>query len=53
MPALSYATFQSGGIADGLVYTTQNVFIGVALGLALGLTTGLLMGRVRAGGRPA
>lgn len=47
MPALSYATFQSGGIADGLVYTTQNVFIGVGLGLALGLATGLLMGRVR------
>ncbi len=47
MPALSYATFQSGGIADGLVYTTQNVFIGVGLGLAVGLTIGLVMGRVR------
>jgi len=47
MPALSYATFQSGGIADGLLYTTQNVFIGVGIGLVLGLLTGLLMGRVR------
>lgn len=47
MPALTYATFQTGGIADGLAYTTQNVFIGVGLGLALGLATGLLMGRVR------
>jgi len=47
MPALSYATFQSGGIADGLLYTTENVFIGVGLGLVLGLATGLLMGRVR------
>jgi ABC-type nitrate/sulfonate/bicarbonate transport system permease component len=47
MPALTYATFQSGGIADGLLYTTENVFIGVGLGLAFGIATGLLMGRVR------
>ena len=47
MPALAYATFQSGGIADGLLYTSGERVIGVRLGLALGLVTGLLMGRVR------
>jgi ABC-type nitrate/sulfonate/bicarbonate transport system permease component len=47
MPALTYATFQTGGIADGLRYTTENVFIGVGIGLVAGAAIGLLMGRVR------
>lgn len=47
MPALNYATYQSGGIVDGLVYTAQNVFLGVGIGLVLGSALGLTMGRSR------
>jgi ABC-type nitrate/sulfonate/bicarbonate transport system permease component len=47
MPALTYATYQEGGIGDGLLYTAENVAIGVGIGLALGIAVGLLMARVR------
>jgi ABC-type nitrate/sulfonate/bicarbonate transport system permease component len=50
MPALSYATYQTGGIADGVIYTGANVAIGVSIGLVLGFATGLLMARVRLAG---
>lgn len=34
----------SGGISDGLLYTTQQVLSGVALGSAIGIALGVLMG---------
>lgn len=44
---LAYNSFGSGGIWSNLLYTIQNVYLGVAIGLALGYALGLGMARGR------
>ena len=45
--ALEYVLFTTGGIYQNLLYTIENVLIGVALGTAVGFPLGVLIGRVR------
>jgi ABC-type nitrate/sulfonate/bicarbonate transport system permease component len=42
---LKYTTFGTGGIFSNLVYTMQNVYMGVLTGLILGYSIGMLMSR--------
>ncbi len=45
--ALEYVLFTTGGIYQNLLYTIENVIIGVSVGTAIGFTLGVLIGRVR------
>jgi NitT/TauT family transport system permease protein len=45
--ALAYHSFGSGGIWSNLLYTIQNVYLGVAIGLVIGYAIGLGMARGR------
>lgn len=45
--ALEYVLFTTGGIYQNLLYTIENVLIGVFVGTAIGFTLGVLIGRVR------
>jgi ABC-type nitrate/sulfonate/bicarbonate transport system permease component len=45
--ALEYVGFQTGGIREGLYYTTQNVLVGAGVGTVLGLVVGWLVGMSR------
>lgn len=45
--ALEFVGFQTGGIRDGLIYTTRNVLLGVGVGAVLGLLVGWVIGSSR------
>ncbi len=45
--ALEYVLFTTGGIYQNLLYTIENVLIGVSVGTAIGFSLGVLIGRVR------
>lgn len=45
--ALEYVLFTTGGIYQNLLYTIENVLLGVAVGAAIGFPFGVLIGRVR------
>jgi ABC-type nitrate/sulfonate/bicarbonate transport system permease component len=44
---LQYISFQSGGIADAVLYTTVNVIAGVTVGSLVGFVVGAWLGQVR------
>ena len=45
--ALEYTLFTTGGIYQNLLYTFENVIIGVSVGTLFGLVVGVLIGRIR------
>lgn len=45
--ALEYVGFQTGGIRDGLIYTTRNVIVGAGIGAVLGIVVGAFIGAFR------
>ena len=45
--ALEYVLFTTGGIYQNLLYTIENVLLGVAVGTAIGFPLGVLIGRIR------
>lgn len=45
--ALEYVGFQTGGISDGLLFTTWNVLRGAGLGAVLGVVVGAMVGASR------
>ena len=45
--ALEYVLFTTGGIYQNLLYTIENVIIGVSIGTAIGFPLGVLIGRYR------
>ncbi|MGE2736141.1 ABC transporter permease [Mycolicibacterium vaccae] len=45
-PILAYTTFGVGGIWSNVLWTAQNVILGVATGLVLGFGTGLALARI-------
>ena len=45
--ALEYVLFTTGGIYQNLLYTIENVLLGVSIGTAIGFPLGVLIGRVR------
>lgn len=47
IPALTYITFQEGGIADALAYTAVRVLVTVTIGCLVGLVVGIAMARSR------
>jgi ABC-type nitrate/sulfonate/bicarbonate transport system permease component len=45
-PILAYTTFGTGGIWSNVLWTAQNVLLGVATGLVVGFATGLALARI-------
>jgi len=45
-PILAYTTFGTGGIWSNVLWTAQNVLLGVATGLIIGFATGLALARI-------
>lgn len=45
-PILAYTTFGTGGIWSNVLWTAQNVILGVATGLVVGFATGLALARI-------
>lgn len=45
-PILAYTTFGVGGVWSNVLWTAQNVLLGVATGLVIGFGTGLALARV-------
>ncbi|WP_193045374.1 ABC transporter permease [Mycolicibacterium baixiangningiae] len=46
-PILAYTTFGTGGIWSNVLWTAQNVLLGVATGLIVGFATGLALARIQ------
>jgi ABC-type nitrate/sulfonate/bicarbonate transport system permease component len=46
-PILAYTTFGVGGVWSNVLWTAQNVVLGVATGLVIGFGTGLALARVQ------
>ncbi|MGE2836105.1 ABC transporter permease [Mycobacterium sp. SMC-4] len=45
-PILAYTTFGVGGVWSNVLWTAQNVLLGVAMGLIIGFGTGLALARI-------
>lgn len=45
-PILAYSTFGTGGVWSNVLWTAQNVLLGVVIGLVVGFATGLALARI-------